>query len=473
MTHTNLIDCTLREGSQAPGVKFSTEDSVEIASQLDLLGVQTIEAGHPFISEAEFNRVKAVVDLNLNARILAHARAREEDILAAHRAGVDDIGIFVGINARTRKVLLSNRTEQEVLHIISQSITFAKHLGLNVRYTVEDSARTEMSSLLQAYETAIQSGADRICFSDSAGSIEPTVAGERISSIRKKFPDIPLEVHFHDDRGLALANTLAAIDAGANWVSCSVNGIGERAGITDTLSLLTNLHYRNQTIDKIPSYQLLKHVSNLVNSITRSTIYCRQPIVGKNTNIHTAKLHKDAVRKDPTSYAWISPEKLGISNILNYKNLPDNYKDYIVKPDIISAEELKYHRHGPGDRYVMIDERYVSDSRMYSIVRKVYGVTSSTPGHVDAHRHNVDSFFLFLSNNPDMSGLSVEVALGKEKFKVDSPACVFIPSGLAHSYRVLSGEGLFVNTVFSGSYNDSLLEYATTEKAETEDMQLV
>jgi 2-isopropylmalate synthase len=221
---------------------------------------------------------------------------------------------------------------------------------------------------------------------------------------------------------------------------------------------MTNIHFRTPEQRDLPEVGLFKKISKLVNGLTRSTAFCMQPLVGKNAFVHTAKLHKDAIRKDKSSYAWIEPEKIGLKNILDYKNLPENYSDYIVNPQIISATELKHHRHGPGDRYVMIDERFVNDCRMYCIIRKIYGVTENMPGHVDVHRHHVDSLFIFLSCSGSLDGLTVEVILGDEKFKIESPASVFIPSGVRHSYRVISGEGLFINTVLSGTYNESLLE---------------
>ncbi|MES2204035.1 MAG: 2-isopropylmalate synthase [Pseudomonadota bacterium] len=454
-----LIDATLREGNQAPGVRYSVKNSIEIAKSLEKLGVDVIEVGHPLASDAEFQRVKAIVGLNLSAKILAHARANRDDILAVKNSGASWIGIFSGLNSRVRAVSLSNRSEEEVMELIRASVIYAKELELFVRYTAEDASRTDINLLMRAFDVAISAGADRVCFSDSVGILEPAEVDRVIRLIKNKFPNTPLEVHFHNDRGLALANTLSAIDAGADWISCSINGVGERAGITDTLSIIANLHFRDSQNYPIPTPGLLQRVSKLVNAITRSSVLCRQPIVGKTIFVHTAKLHKDAVAKEQSSYAWMPPEKLGMKNVIDYKSLPENFSSLIIKPEIISAVELKYHRHGPGDRFVMIDERFVSDCRMYSIVRRIYNLSSNTPGHVDSHRHHVDSFFLFLSQTDDLAGLTVEVTLDTETFIVHSPACVFIPSGVDHSYRAIAGEGLFVNTVHSGEYNESLLEY--------------
>lgn len=458
---TYLIDATLREGNQAPGVRYSVKSSIEVAKSLEKLGVDTIEVGHPLASALEFERVKAIVELNLPVNILAHARANRNDISAVKDAGASWVGIFSGLNSRVRAVSLSNRSEEEVMELIHSSVSYAKELGLSVRYTAEDSSRTDINLLIKAFDIAISAGADRICFSDSVGILEPSQVGEYIGIIRDKFKTIPIEVHFHNDRGLALANTLSAIGAGANWISCSINGVGERAGITDTLSVLANLHFRDPDRYNIPEPGILQQVSKLVNAVTRSTVLCRQPVVGRNVFVHTAKLHKDAVIKEQSSYAWMPPEKLGMKNVTDYKSLPEDIAALITKPEIISAVELKYHRHGPGDRYVMLDDRFVNDCRIYSIVRRIYGLSDNTAGHVDSHRHHVDSFFLFLSQKDDLTGLIVEVTLDGKSFIIESPACVFIPSGIEHSYRAISGDGLYINTVSSGTYNESLLEYST------------
>ncbi len=125
------------------------------------------------------------------------------------------------------------------------------------------------------------------------------------------------------------------IDAGAEWISCSINGIGERVGITDTISLIANLHFRDQGNINLPEPDSLKKISKLVNALTRSSVLCRQPIIGKNAFVHTAKLHKDAVRKDGTSYAWMSPSKFGEDNILNYnlKEISNKFYEQYIKSE--------------------------------------------------------------------------------------------------------------------------------------------
>lgn len=202
-----------------------------------------IEIGHPLASQLEFNRTKAVVDLDLACPVLSHARANDQDIYAVAKTGAKWVGIFAGIN-QTSQMYRLNRTKKRILEVISSSVTCAKQLELKVRYTVEDSSRTSEDFLLDAYETAVNQGADRICFSDTVGILEPHQTSSMIGKLKTAFSGIDMEVHFHDDRGLAMANSLTAIEAGADWVSTAVNGVGERCGIVDTCAFLANLVYK-------------------------------------------------------------------------------------------------------------------------------------------------------------------------------------------------------------------------------------
>lgn len=450
-----LVDCTLREGNQAPGVRFSAEQSAEIARCLAAVGVDMIECGHPFVSAEEFERVRRVAALGLPVPVLAHARARQEDIDAAADSGAGWVGIFLGVNDVTQRVRLHDSRDR-LMERLAQAIRHARGRGLKTRYTIEDASRTAPGDLIPAAILAAAQGADRICLADTVGRMEPGEVAETVRAVREACPGLPVEVHLHDDRGLALANSLAAVDAGAEWVSCSVNGLGERCGITDTVALLANLQFRDQWTLDDPAR--LHDLSRRVAALARTPRDMRSPVVGRCAFQHTARLHRLAVEEDALAYAWTPPDRLGTSNGTEFRSLPASMKDLVVKPAAISATELRYHRAGPGTRYVMIDERFVSDCRFYSIVREIPRLDDYGAGHVDSHRHTVDSVFLFIGAEPGMTGLTVEVRLGEESFTLDSPCSVFIPSGLVHSYRVVSGTGYFVNNVMAGDYNSSLLE---------------
>lgn len=297
-----IIDTTLREGNQSPNVRFTIEESIEIATLLQKIDIDMIEIGHPFASPLEKERVKEVAKIVDPSRILSHARALVCDVEAVKEAGAKWVGIFAGVNELSQKYRLSERSLPEILKLIKTSIAYAKQLGLSVRYTVEDSSRTSLNLLFLAYETALSSGADRICFADTVGLLEPTETFAKISALTRRFC-ADVEVHFHDDRGLALSNSLSAIDAGASWISCSVNGLGERCGITDTCSLLTNILYRSKH-SRIP-LDSLRNLSDRIAAISHSPPDMRRPVIGKHAFLHTAKLHTDAMKKNPLTYSWM------------------------------------------------------------------------------------------------------------------------------------------------------------------------
>jgi 2-isopropylmalate synthase len=456
-----IIDATLREGAQAPGVRFGLRESIEIARTLRTLGVDMIECGHPRVGQLEQRRVREVVAASDEIPVLAHARARVEDIDAVAATGARWVGIFIGVNPISTNRLGAHKSVHQLIH---DAVVHARGLGLGVRFTVEDGSRTEWDELVAAYRVALDAGADRICFADTVGVLAPWNVQAAIERLSRSVPGVDLEVHFHDDRGMADSNAMVAARAGAGWVSSAVNGIGERCGITDTITLLANLHVEGWRT--LPDGVNLPRASEVVEAHSRTYVDFRRPVVGRNAFTHTAKLHREAVSRDERTYSWTTPESLGRTTSLSAATLPLMTAEFANTPTVISATELRHHRHGPGDRYVMIDDRVVSDARQYCIVRRIPAMADHGPGHVDQHRHRVDSLFMFIGDEEGLTGLTVTVTLGDESFTIESPKSVFIPAGIMHSYRVVGGAGLFVNHVLAGSYNASLLDETTDPSME-------
>jgi len=309
MPRVAVIDATLREGVQAPDVRLDPAASAEIARLLHAAGVDMIEVGHPCASEAERARVRAVTALGLPVPVLAHARAVPGDVEAVADAGASWVGVFLGVNATTRKARVPEADVPALLARVDAAVRRAKALGLRVRYTVEDASRTTDDELVLAYARAVDAGADRLCFADSVGALEPAAVAHRVAAIRAAFPALPLEVHLHNDRGLALANALAAVDAGADWVSASVLGLGERCGITETCALVANLAHRAQRT--LPPAGTLPALAAAVARLAGVPHPRRAPVIGLHAFTHTARLHVLAVARDPSAYAWLPPESLG------------------------------------------------------------------------------------------------------------------------------------------------------------------
>ncbi|MEK6303215.1 MAG: LeuA family protein [Acidobacteriota bacterium] len=451
-----IIDATLREGCQAPGVSFDAERSVEIARALSRLGVDAVECGHPAASASEMERVRRVAHLGLDCPVLTHARACVDDVNAAAESGAGWVGIFLGINEVTRRARVPGMSIAQILDRITAAIKQARGLGLRVRYTLEDSSRTDESLMIQAFRAAASAGADRICFADTVGIAEPDLIASRVRSVKSELPDTELELHLHDDRGLAMANALAALDAGADWISTSVNGLGERAGILDLCLLLSNLSHRG--VRPLLAGTGLLDLSTRVAAYARAPVDHRRPVTGRDAFTHTARLHVKAVNRDESAYSWISPCVVGRQNATANCGSSHSLGQLFLSPLLISAVELRHHREGPGTRYVMVDDRLVQDCRQYCIAREIPQINEPFSSHIDPHVHTVDSLFMFLGYEPGLTGLSVEVSLGDVVKQLRSPASVFIPAGTKHTYRILQGRGIFINHVLAGLYNESLLD---------------
>jgi 2-isopropylmalate synthase len=449
-----IVDATLREGAQAPGVAFTVEQSEEIATLLVAAGVDMIECGHAAVSREERDRIKATIIAAGDVPVLTHARATRGDVDAVLESGAEWVGVFLSFNEYSRRSRVVASSLDDLLAMSRDTVSYAVDSGLRVRFTVEDASRTDPDTLERAFTAVVTAGADRICFADTVGIAEPADVAAAAERLRRRFPDTPLEVHLHNDRGLALANTLAAVDAGADWVSCSVNGLGERAGITDLVVLLANLHVRGQR--PIADALALRRASELVAAFSRVPMDPLRSVVGRHAFTHTSRLHRRAVSIEPMAYSWIDPAELGTTVAL-VEPRRWSLADLVIEPQVRSAAELPHHRAGPGDRYLLIDESELDGCGQYCIVRRI-PEGDPGPGHVDTHRHNVDSLFVFLGPAEDLTGLRVQVTVGDEEQTLDAPRSVFIPAGVRHSYRVLGGGGLFFNVVLAGTYAQSLLE---------------
>ena len=309
-----LIDATLREGFQSPSTVFTADDVKRIAKKIAEGGVDMLEVGHPYISTEIRMFTRSVVELGLNIPVLAHARASRPDIEAVGKSGADWVGIFLGVNEISQTARLGGRSFEELTDIIDDSVSYAKSLGLNVRFTIEDCSRTDWDRTTKAFDRAVAAKADRLCLADSVGIMEPQDVTDTVSRIKRTYPDMDLEVHFHDDRGLATANALAAVDAGADWVSVCINGLGERCGITDHAALAMNLHHRG--LRKLTKKQALAlvAVSADVAGCSGQEVSKSRPVVGEYAFTHTSRLHVLAVEKDKRSYEWIDPALIGRSH---------------------------------------------------------------------------------------------------------------------------------------------------------------
>ena len=302
-------DSTLREGEQTPGVIFSIEDKLRIAKKLDEVGVPQIEAGFPAASEKQRKCVEALVDLNLDAQLSAFARAKKEDIDVVADSGADGIVLSLSISPYHREHKFKGMSKEEYLNKLEHHISYAEGYGLYIIYSAEDTTReNDLEFLKKAYKTAEDAGADRARVVDTLGCASPNGMAFLVKEIGKEL-EIPVEVHCHNDLGLALANSLASIEAGASTVSTSVNGLGERAGITMTEEIIPVLHMFYGT--SIFEMNQLTSLSDLVQSISGIRMPPHKPLTGDNVTAHSSGIHQHGVLVNPTTYEFYPPRLMG------------------------------------------------------------------------------------------------------------------------------------------------------------------
>lgn len=303
-----IYDTTLRDGEQTPGVKFTKEQKVQIAQKLDELGVDTIEAGFPVISSYDEEAVKAVASERLSADVICLCRSKQKDIDAALKADVDGVIIFLAVSDLHLKYKLHTDL-MAAINMAAESIAYAKSHGLFVQLSAEDATRTSMESLTALYSAAEESGADRLGIADTTGCIRPRAMHYLIESLRKKF-DLELSVHCHNDFGLAVANSLAAYEAGIDTISVSVNGLGERCGNASLEEVVMSL-YALYGVDLKFNIQILKELSEIVSKFSGIPIPINKPIVGANAFRHESGIHVAAIMKNPFTYESYEPQLVG------------------------------------------------------------------------------------------------------------------------------------------------------------------
>ena len=299
-----ILDSTLREGEQTPGVSFSVREKIILAKKLDLFGVDFIELGHPAVSSDVYEAVEMLNDLDLNAKKMVHGRAMKSDINDALAIGVRWIGIFYGTSPISLKHRF-NIDQKTALNRIESAIKYAKDKGLKLRFTAEDASRTDIHFLIKIGQLAQSSGADRYSIADTVGCLTPTKTKRLVKDIVKEL-EIPLHIHCHNDYGMATANALSALESGAQCVDVSVNGLGERCGLSSLAEVVTsliNLYKVNGNWD----LGLIPDLTKLVTSFSDSEFQDNQPLVGKNAFTHKSGLHVKAVLNNPQSYESIHP----------------------------------------------------------------------------------------------------------------------------------------------------------------------
>ncbi len=316
-----IFDTTLRDGEQSPGASMNREEKLRIAAVLDEMGVDIIEAGFAIASDGDFEAIKAIAQQTKNARIASLARAQRADIeragAAVKPAARGRIHTFIATSELHMQHKL-RMGENSVLDAIAESVGLARSLIDDVEWSAEDATRSDPDFLCRAVELAIQSGAGTVNLPDTVGYTEPEEYFEMISMLRNRVPNIDqaiISVHCHNDLGLAVANSLAAVKAGARQVECTINGIGERAGNAALEEIVMALKTRHDALPfstGIDTSQITR-ASRLVSTITGMTVQPNKAIVGANAFAHESGIHQDGVLKHAQTYEIMTPESVGLS----------------------------------------------------------------------------------------------------------------------------------------------------------------
>jgi len=324
MTSDNQIiifDTTLRDGEQSPGASMNQAEKLRIATQLEKLGVNVIEAGFPAASTGDFEAVKAISETLKISQIAALCRTSESDINRGWDAIKNAVNPRIHTFIATSELHMTYKlqmTPEQVLEQAIKSVKLAASYTKNVEFSAEDGSRSDPNFLCKVFEAVIDAGATTVNLPDTVGYAIPEEYNELVKYVMKNTPNMNkaiLSVHCHNDLGLATSNTLAAIKAGARQVEVTINGIGERAGNTSLEEVIMSMHTRpncfpyTTTINTTRIYP----VSRLISMITGILVQPNRAIVGANAFAHEAGIHQDGILKNPMTYEIMKPETIGLN----------------------------------------------------------------------------------------------------------------------------------------------------------------
>ena len=316
-----IFDTTLRDGEQSPGASMNMQEKVRLARQLVLLNVDIIEAGFPIASKGDFECVKSIADTIKGAQIAGLARCSKQDIDRAWEA------LKKGENPRIHTFLATSdihmryklkMDRDQVLALAIESVKYAAQYTSNVEFSAEDASRSDLDFVCQVFEAVINAGATTLNFPDTTGYALPDEFGAKIAYLIQNIPNIDravLSVHCHNDLGLAVANSLAAVNNGARQVECTINGLGERAGNTAMEELVMAVRTRADLLT-VHTDVVTEHIhpsSRLVSTITGMPVQPNKAIVGANAFAHESGIHQDGVLKERTTYEIMNPSDIGLT----------------------------------------------------------------------------------------------------------------------------------------------------------------
>ncbi|RJR27440.1 MAG: 2-isopropylmalate synthase [Desulfobacteraceae bacterium] len=321
MERVFIFDTTMRDGEQSPGASMNIAEKLHLAGQMEKLGVDAIEAGFPSASEGSFHSVSQIAQKVRNAHVVAISRVRKEEIdcawSAVKAAARPRLHIFIA----TSDIHLDHKlkmSRDKVIDAVVTSVRYATSLSGHVEFSAEDASRSDRDFLCRVFEAAIDAGAEIVNIPDTVGYAVPDEFFELVSYVRSHTPNIHravLSVHCHDDLGLATANTIAGLRAGARQAEVTVNGIGERAGNASLEEVVMSLHVRADRLNLATGINKpeIYPTSRLVATLTGIVVQPNKAVVGANAFAHQSGIHQDGILKNTTTYQIMEPETIGLS----------------------------------------------------------------------------------------------------------------------------------------------------------------
>lgn len=329
--YVRILDTTLRDGEQTPGLALKPNEKLEIALLLQDLGVDSIEAGFPAVSRGEYEAVKMIAREVTSSEVIVLCRCNKSDIDLAVDCDVDAVHLFIATSDIHLKYKLK-LSREEALRRAIEAVEYAKSHGLTVEFSAEDSTRTEWTWLVKFFQEVINAGADRIDIADTVGVMWPSRMQALVRYVLENVKgNYILSVHCHNDFGMATANSISAVEAGAGQVHVTVAGLGERAGNAPLEEVVTALHFLLGYRTNI-RFEKLKQVCDRVLEITKFNIAPNKPIIGINAFSHESGIHVHGIIENPQTYEPIPPELIGAQRrIVIGKHSGRHAVEYILK----------------------------------------------------------------------------------------------------------------------------------------------
>ena len=405
-----IFDTTLRDGEQTPGVSFTFQQKKEVASQLDKLGINILEAGFPMSSEGEEQNVREIAKMGLNLDVCGLSRSVFSDIDACLRCEVDMVHTFIP-TSDVQRIHTINKTREEVLDMAISAVEHIKDHGVKCMFSPMDATRTDFDYLLQISKAVQEAGCNVINIPDTVGVFVPSAMKALIADIKKEIT-IPIDVHCHNDFGLAVANSLSAVEGGGRQVQVTINGLGERAGNADLAETVMSLQSIYGAKTNIKTEYLLE-TAHMVEKYTGVRIPPTMPIVGNNAFAHESGIHTHGVlkRSDTFEPGIMTPEMVGhkrrivIGKHAGSHAIVKTLKDMGLEPNIDQLSEIMTRIKDIGNK-----GKSITDADLFAIAETIMGKVKKSERPIELINFSV------MTGNTSISTASVKVMIwGEEK----------------------------------------------------------